>query len=187
VPVRTEPRESHPAPGPDARLLAAFTRLGGAFAHAASRHALASTAWTHLQPWLPPAALVVYVVDEDGAMLTAASVGGSFDPGLDRADGIPVGERLSGWVAATGQSVLNSDARLDFDPAARDASILQSAAAVPIFDADGPAVGVLALYARQPDAFSEAHRLLLQAAADALSVPLATARRAAPLSRRKVS
>ena len=40
---------------------------------------------------------------------------------------IRLGERVSGWVAATGQMVVNSDARLDLDEDARDRSPLRSA------------------------------------------------------------
>ena len=62
---------------------------------------------------------------------------------------------------------MNSDARLDLDEAARERSPLRSALAVPMIS-NGQVVGVLCAYASQPDAFSEAHRRLLQAAAAAL-------------------
>ena len=59
---------------------------------------------------------------------------------------VALGDRLSGWVAATGQTVMNSDARLDFDEPAREQSALRSALAVCIGPKGRPA-GVLSFYA----------------------------------------
>ncbi|HEX7087810.1 MAG TPA: HD domain-containing phosphohydrolase [Vicinamibacterales bacterium] len=179
--------EQRPGAVPDARLLAAFSRLGAVLARTSGPQ-LAAAVWSAAQGWLPPAALVVYAVDEERGVLTPLATGGAFDPALETGDEIPVGERLSGWVAATGQSVLNSDARLDLAEATRATSSLRSAVAVPIFDGDGPAIGVLALYARDTDAFDDALRSLLDAAADAIASPLATAlRESARRARLKVS
>ncbi len=179
--------EQRPGAVPDARLLAAFSRLGAAVARTGGPQ-LAAAVWSFVQAWLPPAALVVYAVDEEQGVLSPLATGGAFDPGLEAGDDIPVGERLSGWVAATGQSVLNSDARLDLLEAARETSSLRSAVAVPIIDGDGPAIGVLALYAREADAFGEAHRSLLDAAAGAIAASMGAAvRESARLSRRRVS
>ena len=81
---------------------------------------------------------------------------------------IPMGERLSGWVAATGQSVVNSDARLDLDEAARDQSGLRSALAVPVIS-NGRSAGVLSFYACEPNAFDDTHRRMIVAASLALA------------------
>jgi GAF domain-containing protein len=75
-----------------------------------------------------------------------------------------VGERLSGWVAATGQAALNSDARLDLDEQERAASRFQSALVVRI-ESKGQVLGVLGAYACEADAFTPSHQRLLQAAA----------------------
>jgi GAF domain-containing protein len=77
---------------------------------------------------------------------------------------IPLGERLSGWVAATGQSILNSDARLDLDSRVREQSPLRSALAVPV-EANGRTSGVLSFYAAAANAFDERHKRLVEAAA----------------------
>lgn len=76
---------------------------------------------------------------------------------------ISLGERLSGWVVATGQSVVNPDARLDLDEAVRDESPLRSALAVPVIS-NGRSAGVLSFYACEANAFDDTHRRLVAAA-----------------------
>jgi len=83
-----------------------------------------------------------------------------------------LGDRLSGWVAATGQTVINSDARLDLDEPMREQSPLRSALAVPVVS-NGRTAGVLTFYSDAPNAFNEDHRRLVEAAGRAVagSVP----------------
>jgi putative nucleotidyltransferase with HDIG domain len=83
-----------------------------------------------------------------------------------RADGlpyeaIPLGERVSGWVAANRQQILNSDARLDLGPGTAAGS-LRYCVATPLVD-EGHLVGVLAAYADAPLAADVAHQLALVA------------------------
>jgi GAF domain-containing protein len=77
---------------------------------------------------------------------------------------IAIGERLSGWVAATRRTIVNSDARLDFDADVRDTSALCTALAVPVHR-NGETLAVLAFYADREDAFGAAHQRLAEAAA----------------------
>jgi putative nucleotidyltransferase with HDIG domain len=75
---------------------------------------------------------------------------------------IPVGERMSGWVAASGQPMINADAALDlFDV---QAGALRSALAVPVDGPDGHRT-VVALYSTRVAAFSPQHQRLVEAAA----------------------
>ncbi len=76
-------------------------------------------------------------------------------------DAIPLGERVSGWVAANRQQILNSDARLDLGPGAT-AGPLRYCVATPLVD-DGQMVGVLAAYAESPLPAEIAHQLALVA------------------------
>ena len=74
---------------------------------------------------------------------------------------MPVGERMSGWVAASGQAMINADAALDlFD---LQAGALRSALAVPVDGPDGHRA-VVALYSTRADAFSSTYRRLVEAA-----------------------
>lgn len=62
-----------------------------------------------------------------------------------------MGQRLSGWVAATGQPMVNADPALDFEGAAPG---LRSALVVP--DGDREIRLVLALYSHSAEAFDAA-------------------------------
>ena len=142
--------------------LEAFFQLGRALSRAREGDA-ADVLWTHLSPHVPATTLVLFSYDPARDAIAAEGEAGAIPSGLRAGAAIALGERLSGWVAATGESVMNSDARLDLDEAARERSPLRSALAVPMIS-DGQVVGVLCAYASQPDAFSEPHRRLLQAA-----------------------
>ncbi len=73
-----------------------------------------------------------------------------------------VGDRISGWVAATGQPMINAEAGLDLLDV--PAPALRAAIAVPCSGPAGAKV-VLTLYSAKPDAFSSLHHRLLSAAA----------------------
>jgi GAF domain-containing protein len=64
-------------------------------------------------------------------------------------------------VAATGQTAMNSDARLDCEESEREGSTLRTALVVPI-TVNGRCAGVLSFYAERPDAFSEGHRRFVE-------------------------
>jgi putative methionine-R-sulfoxide reductase with GAF domain len=102
-----------------------------------------------------------YVQERDAIVAIYATGDGATD--FRRLE-IPLGERLSGWVAATRETIVNSDARLDLEEAARDGSALRSALAVPV-EADGRVVAVLSFYAAEVNAFADTHCRLAQAAA----------------------
>jgi hypothetical protein len=149
-------------PWSDAQDVRVFFDLGRAVA-TAPPSTLGELLWTHLSRQLPASAFVLYAYsDADDALVAiyASDPAATGDP-MER---IPLGERLSGWVAATGQSIVNSDARLDLDAAVREQSPLRSALAVPI-EANGRTTGVLSFYAAVPNGFDEKHRRLVEAAA----------------------
>ena len=89
-------------------------------------------------------ALAIFVVDED--RLVAAASAGIHARALG-ALSMDVGARMSGWIAATGQAMVNADAALDlFDvPGCR----LQSAIGVPCSTPDGRRL-VVTLYSISP-------------------------------------
>ncbi len=74
---------------------------------------------------------------------------------------IPIGERMSGWAAATGKSMINADAALDlFD---LPAPSLRSAVAIPYRSASSESI-VVSLYSTRADAFTPAHQRVVEAA-----------------------
>jgi GAF domain-containing protein len=143
--------------------------------------------WTHLRTRLPASAFVLFAYDDADDALVAIYAWNPWTP-LDRMERIPLGERLSGWVAATGQTILNSDARLDVDATVRERSPLRSALAVRIAS-HGRTSGVLSFYAPTANAFEERHKELAEAAAAVVGdAPLVPARTTADtLGRLKVS
>jgi putative nucleotidyltransferase with HDIG domain len=104
--------------------------------------------------------VAIFVVDEQEHRLVPAGVAGSHT-GAVRTLTMPVGERLSGWVAATGQGMINGDAALDLLDVAPGA--LRGAMAVPCAGPDGVRV-VMTLYSTSREAFSSLHERLLSAA-----------------------
>ncbi len=162
------PQPDDPPDTPDGREFGAFFALGRALAAPFKPSQLADTLRAHLQPHLPASTFVLYAYDEARDSIAMLCESGTPAFGLTPDGRIPLGERLSGWVAATGQGVMNSDARLDLDESQRERSPFRSTLAVPVA-AGTRLLGVLSLYAITVDAFEPAHRRLLDAAAAALA------------------
>lgn len=136
----------------------------------------------HLRRVLPAASLALYRPRADANELTvvaACGVGASAVEGM----AVPIAERISGWVFANVQPVLNSDATLELGPVAKTFSVpLRYATAVPVID--GQVVGVLVMFGSEP--FDKDHRRLLENAAtlfvSSLSHPLAADQQRNPAS-----
>ncbi|HEY2907318.1 MAG TPA: HD domain-containing phosphohydrolase [Vicinamibacterales bacterium] len=134
---------------------------------------LGDVVWAHVGPQVPASTFVLYAYDAANDAIAAAYKAGA-ERGLVNDAPVPLGERLSGWVAATSQTVMNSDARLDLDEPVREHSRLRSALAVAVV-LNGRVAAVLTLYAENANAFTEADQRLVEAAGRLLSehVPLA--------------
>jgi putative nucleotidyltransferase with HDIG domain len=137
--------------------------LGRTLGGAPAGRQLGEHLWAFLQPRVPVSTFVLFLYDRSTDALVAVHEEGDEASSL-RGLRIALGERLSGWVGATRQSIMNSDARLDLEEGAREASLLRSALAVPV-EAAGQLVGVLSLYGSQPNAFDETHRRIAQVVA----------------------
>jgi putative nucleotidyltransferase with HDIG domain len=141
--------------------LAVATDLGAAIARHHDPALAAEAAWAVLREALPATAFVFFVTD--GQFLVPVYRGG--ERTIAPHTRIPVGERLSGWVAATRRTIVNSDARLDFDAGVRDTALC-TAMSVPVH-VGGETLGVLAFYSDRADVFGDAHVRLAEAAAHA--------------------
>jgi putative nucleotidyltransferase with HDIG domain len=86
----------------------------------------------------------------------------AFGPSASALRGVTVaiGDRLTGWVAANRQGIVNSDAALDLGTKAETAS-LQSCMSVPLLMGES-LVGVLSLYAPSANAFADDCGRLIQ-------------------------
>jgi putative nucleotidyltransferase with HDIG domain len=111
----------------------------------------------------PATAGIVFVPDEAADRLTpVASIGLPIEA-VNRVD-VRIGERLSGWVAASRQAQYDSDAQLDL---AGYQSQLRGAASMPV-EQDGQVVAVLTLYATDRYAFVATATLVLNGLAATL-------------------
>lgn len=116
---------------------------------------------THLRKLVPAALCIFYLYDAATDELEAKHVvgdSGSLVAGLR----IPLGRRLSGWIAANRQSILNSDPVLDLgEIACAPTFTLRSCLGTPLISGD-QLVGVLTLYSRSIDGFTEDHRRIVE-------------------------
>ena len=118
-----------------------------------------------------------YILNGDGDRLTALE---TFGPAASALDGwtIRVGDRLSGWVAANRQVIINSDAALDLgERVSLNGATLRSCLSVPLMTGKTLA-GVLSLYACDRDAFTEDHGRLVQMVAPHIAAAVVSSKRA---------
>lgn len=118
----------------------------------------------HITRIVPASTCVFYVYAEESDELHAAHATGENSrhfAGLR----IPRGQRLTGWVAANKQTILNSDPVLDLGEIARSMRPrLRSCLSTPLL-IETDLVGVLTLYSIQPEAFTEDHRRVIEVVA----------------------
>jgi putative nucleotidyltransferase with HDIG domain len=181
APKGAEPLEP-PAERREELELQTFFKLGRALNGATSVGSVGEVVWVHLGPHLPASTFVLYGYDPALDAIVATYTAGD-EASLIGGQPIALGDRLSGWVAATTQTVMNSDARLDLDDDAREHSLLRSALAVPIV-ARGKLVGVLSFYADSPNAFDESHSRLVEAAGRSVGDSMSLSRPLQPVASR---
>src|SRR5712692_884599 len=118
----------------------------------------------HLRRLVPFSACVFYIHDISVDELRARHIVGEAASTLKGLT-IPLGKRLSGWVAANRQTIANSDPTLDLGEIARCVSPrLRSCLSTPLLF-DETLVGVLTLYSATPDGFTEDHRRIVEVVA----------------------
>jgi hypothetical protein len=126
----------------------------------------------HLRRLVPAATCVIYRFDEKADEIVAVHCAGYHSThfvGLR----IPRGQRLSGWIAANLQSVLNSDPVLDIGEIARSLKPpLRSYAGAALLE-EKRLLGVLAVYSTEPRAFNDEHQRIMEAVARQVSPALA--------------
>jgi diguanylate cyclase (GGDEF)-like protein/putative nucleotidyltransferase with HDIG domain len=115
----------------------------------------------HLRRLVPSSLCVFYIYDASADELEAKHAMGdaaSVVKGLR----IQLGQRLSGWVAANRQTILNSDPVLDLGEVARCVTPrLRSCLSTPLLH-DETLVGVLTLYSGTQDGYTEDHRRIVE-------------------------
>jgi diguanylate cyclase (GGDEF)-like protein len=122
----------------------------------------------HLRRLVPASTCVFFLYDRDVDELVAAHAAG--DNAAHFSDlRIEMGQRLSGWVAANRQTIVNSDPMLDLGEVARALRPpLRSCLSTPLLS-NSDLVGVLTVYSTHRDAFSEDHRRIVEVVARQVS------------------
>jgi diguanylate cyclase (GGDEF)-like protein/putative nucleotidyltransferase with HDIG domain len=122
----------------------------------------------HLRRVVPTSTFVFYVYDSESDELVVAHAAGehsSIFAGLR----IPRGQRLTGWVAANKQTIVNSDPILDLGEVARSMKPrLLSCLSTPLLIGND-LVGVLSIYSADRNSFTEDHRRIIEVAAKQVS------------------
>ena len=135
-----------------------FNELRRDLPRSGSLEEAAEVLFKHLKRVVPLVSMALYKPRTDAnevSVVCTFGVGSQALMGLS----VPIAERVSGWVFANSQSVLNSDAILELGPVARTFSTpLRYVAAVPILD--GRVVAVLAVFGAEP--FDKDHKRLLE-------------------------
>lgn len=118
----------------------------------------------HLKRLVPSSLCVFYLYDTSTDELEARHATGD-ETSVVKHLRIPLGQRLSGWVAANRQTIVNADPILDLGEVARCMTPrLRSCLSTPM-TSDGTLIGVLTLYSATVDAFTEDHRRVIEAVA----------------------
>jgi diguanylate cyclase (GGDEF)-like protein/putative nucleotidyltransferase with HDIG domain len=145
---------------PDHEKAVTLFQLAGALAGHGSINDAGDIIARHLQRIIPSALCVFYLYDASIDELEAKHAIG-FGASSVKGMRIPLGQRLSGWVAANRQTISNSDAALDLGDSGlgtRLKSCLSSALV-----GDDALVGVLTLYSTESNGFDEDHRRIIEA------------------------
>ena len=112
----------------------------------------------HLRRIVPASDIVFFVYDVHSDHVVSMHAVGSHASHLVGLR-IPRGERLSGWVAANKQTIVNADPVLDLGDMARSLRPrLRSCISTPLVS-DQDLIGVLTLYSVDSDAFNEDHNV----------------------------
>lgn len=137
----------------------------------------------HLRRLVPSSACVFYLYDVDADDLIAMHASGEHAAHI-KGLRVPIGQRLSGWVAANRQTIRNSDPVLDFGESARAMNPRpRSCLSTPLVSGKS-LVGVLSLYSSNKEAYSEEHERIIEVVARQVSAAILEAQNAERLRTR---
>ena len=115
----------------------------------------------HLRRLVPSSACVFYLYDVDNDDLVATHASGEHAAHI-KGLRVPIGQRLSGWVAANRLTIRNSDPVLDLGESARAMTPRpRSCLSTPLISGKR-LVGVLSLYSSHKDGYSEDHERIIE-------------------------
>jgi diguanylate cyclase (GGDEF)-like protein/putative nucleotidyltransferase with HDIG domain len=122
----------------------------------------------HLRRLVPATTCVFFLYDADADELVSAHAAGENSSHFSEIR-IEMGQRLSGWVAANRQTIINSDPMLDLGEVARALKPpLRSCLSTPL-SVGKQLIGVLTVYSTHREAFTEDHRRIVEVVARQVS------------------
>ena len=118
----------------------------------------------HIRRLIPFTQSILFLYESETDELVAKHAMGDMSS-VVRGLRIPLGERLSGWVAANRKTIVNSDPVLDLGDVVRTRNPrLRSCLSAPLTSHDH-LVGVLTLYSEAVDGFNEDHKRVIEVVA----------------------
>jgi putative nucleotidyltransferase with HDIG domain len=158
--AQPEPAAYAGAADTDPKVLPIFESLHSFSAQTVLADAVEELA-SKLRSLTPAALCTLFLPEASSGELYVGHASGSGAPHV-RELRMAVGERLSGWVAANRRTICNSDAALDLAAVPElNTGEFKSCLATPLVAADTLA-GVLTLYAREPQAYSDSDRRIVE-------------------------
>jgi diguanylate cyclase (GGDEF)-like protein/putative nucleotidyltransferase with HDIG domain len=139
----------------------------------------------HLTKLIPSSTCVFYLYDAPSGELEAWHVTGEAATVI-RGIRIPLGQRISGWVAANRKTICNSDAALDLGDKTRTPTILLKSCLSTALLIDDELVGVVSLYSGDPQGFKDSHQRIIEALAGQIALAVKSATDLDGISRRDV-
>ncbi len=128
--------------------------------------------WMMLRQAVPAVSMALFTHDEKADAVVAEYAVGAH-AGAIAGTRVVLGEGISGWAAANRRFVLNADPAIDVGMMVAHATpCLKASLTVPLIH-EGALVGVVALYASAPDAFSADHARLLSLLSPSLAMSVA--------------
>jgi putative nucleotidyltransferase with HDIG domain len=161
-------RRGDAGPSYDLPVLEMVYELGAAMATASDSGAVIERLHDALRPLMPAACTVVYEYEPASDALIARYASGQHADAL-RGLAIPLGQRLTGWVAAQRSTVINSDAALDLGNLTMRLTPSPHTCLSTVLCVDGELVGVVSVYSTTLDPFTDRHGALLEVLAPKLA------------------
>jgi transcriptional regulator with GAF, ATPase, and Fis domain len=143
--------------------------LGAMIATASDAAAMIDQLHDALHQFMPAACTVAYMYEPASDALTARHVSGQHAAAL-RGLVIPLGQRLTGWVAAQRSTVINSDAALDLGNLTLRLAPPPHTCLSTVLCIDGELVGAITVYSTSAEPFTDRHAALLEVLAPKIAV-----------------
>ena len=153
IPVAA-PVATSAADGPDS--LHALANLARIVSGRPTATDVSSMIWSHVRHVVPNASCAFFLNEPATDSVKVKFVAGDASSALQGLE-MKLGDRLTGWVAANQQAMINSEAKLDLGPEAAFVG-LNYCLSLPLVS-DGQLAGVLSLYAADPFRDEQTHTL----------------------------